>query len=423
MATYFVGIDGNGEGTYQGVWCYRLLNPAMLTIGLLMLYRLGVGKWPDSSKPSLWSLSALSVLMICANKGGLWWFCGNMNWAYPFVITLVFFWLTEPFFAGNYKLDIFRFSGALLCTPIVGMSNENIPFASVVILVGTGAWWMYKNHSFKLSYQFWFILLSLLFFSFLFYTAPGKFNRSAHIGWELSWDNIIWNSLFSRSNWIYVTLYFWRNIVIFGLLACLVKFDKQLLNTRMLLLFIGWGLLSGILVLAPCWGGPRSFIPPELLFYAIATRLVYALVKQGNMKRIWLYTSTHVVLYSTILIPLFIGVLDSFLLWDKMEQLAKKTKQNGEVVLVLRNKVYDSIIPPDISCPRTLITFFRASTPFILVRPNEISLVNDYKWGSLPYSHNCARRAISDHGMNKGWAKLLKLKGVIHIKDYPPPTK
>lgn len=422
MAMYFIGIDGNGEGTYQGVWCYRLLNPALLTLGLIMLYRLSLGKWPDSSLPSLWSLSALFILVICANVGGLWWFCGNLSWTYPFVITLVFFWLAEPFFTGNYKLNIFRFAAALLCTPIVGMSNESIPFVSVVILGGTGAWWMYKNRSFKLSYQFWFILLSLLFFSFLFYVAPGRFIRSARSNWDLSWENIIWNSLFNISNWIYVTLFFWRNIVIFGLLACLVKFSKQQLNTRMLFLFIGWGLLSGILVLAPCWGGPRSFIPPELLFFAIITRLVYTLVKQGNMKRIWLYTSTQVILYSTILIPLFIGTLDSFLLWEKMEQQAERAKQNGEEVLILRNKIYDSIVPPELSFPRTLIPLYRAGEPFAKIRPNEISQVNNYKWGTPPCFHNSDLQ-VSDHGMNKGWAKKLGLKGIIHIEDYPPPTK
>ncbi len=421
---YFIGIDANGEGTYQGVWCYRLLNPAMLTLGLLMLYRLGLGKWPDSSLPSLWSLSALFVLVICANVGMLWWFCGNMSWTYPFVITLVFFWLTESFFTGNYKLNIFRFAGALLCAPIVGMSNESIPFAAVVILGGTGAWWMYKNRSFKLSYQFWLILLSLLFFSFLFYVAPGRFIRSAHANWELTWDNIIWNSLFNKAIWVYVTLFFWRNIVLFGLLVYLVKFSKQLLNTRMLLLFIGWGLLSGILILAPCWGGPRSFIPPELLFYAIITRLVYALVKQGNMKRIWSYASTQVILYSTILIPLFIVTLDSFLLWEKIEQHAEKAKQRGEEILVLQNKIYDSIIPPDISCPRTLIPFSgQRETPFAKIRSNEISRANNYKWGEFPYSRNSDCSQASDHGMNKGWAKMLGLKGIIDIKDYPQSTK
>ncbi len=379
---YLIGVHENGAGTYNAIWFYRIAQPLFLVVGVLMLYRLGMGRWPDSSKPSTWCLSILCLLVACCKSGG-WWLCGNLNWTYPFVVVLVFFWSIEPFFYGCFKLPLLRFLGAMVCIPVVGMSNENTSIVSFALVILVGCWWLYKNKKWCLKWQYVAILLSLAIFVYLFYSAPGRSNRASVSGWELSFENILYNSLLSFSNWFYVSTMYWRTVIVFCVLLLGTSFARSVWNARMGILLLAWLMLSAVLVCAPFWGGPRSFLSPEFIFYAVLVRLIYELACSARKNYFRCYVALQCCLSFTILVPLIVYGVDTYRAWAKLEKCVEIRDGGADIATLVDFKVSSLWTLDRDSIPTSLIEPLHVDLPLVSCKSANPEDVGCYVWGAF----------------------------------------
>lgn len=414
---YVVGINEDGAGGMNGIWFYRVANPLFMTAAVLLLYRLGVGSWPSSCRASICALCFLCLGVMCCKSGG-WWFDGNMSWLYPFVVAMLFFLLIEPFFYGRFHMSPLRFCAAALCIPIVGLSNENTSLVSLILYTLIGVWWLVGKA--RIGFSYWGLWLLLLVCVALFYGAPGRSFRAQLSGWDLTVENVVFNSLLSAANWRYVAFMYWRTILALILLLWLVPRLKSLVSPRMLILLSSWLMLSCVLVAAPCWGGPRSFSPPELIMLAVISRMVYALAESGNKIKIAMYGVVQCALFASIFVPLVVYGMDSFRMWSFLEKKAEEARNNGQSVLVL-NEISIPYYGQAFHCfPQSLIQRYQVNLPLMKTTADSVNEIDRYEWGRFPYM-NAQKTAseygiVSDHAMNKGVARMLGLKGIIYAE-------
>ncbi|MBR5894697.1 MAG: hypothetical protein IKZ13_04055 [Akkermansia sp.] len=336
-----------------------LIHPTCVTISLLSMFRLGIGKWPWEIENGRRASFVLLVLFLCAfSLIDTDWFLGNMNWFYPTSVALLFFSLIERFFNGNFKISSVRLLALLPLAIIVGMSNENTSAVSSVCYAACGLYYIWKKRSFCVSIGYVVIGGCLLLAFIAFYVPLMTSNvRVGGTHWELSPLFIIKNSLLVVPNWIFMGICFWRILFIVILLLvyarCVgVKVGGQRAIFLILVLFMLWGVAA----LTPLWGAPRSYIPLQLVACTIIGRLVYKVSGSGAAFRWSAATITTVTIFlvlATSVIPRTYSLWYTFRNWSLLECATKSAKERGfNTLTVYPHQFYRSPLMPKCKLPQ-----------------------------------------------------------------------
>lgn len=420
MAMYFCFMSEDGAGGHQMIWVYRLLNPCMVTLCALLVYRLGVGCWPNHTKKSLITLCIIILCMLC-NKTGFYWLDGNMSWFYPIIAAMGFFILIEPMFYGNFHLSKSRLLAALLLTPIIGMSNENTSAVSFLLVVFVGILHMVRCKRIKFEAQHIIITLPLLAFVLLFYLAPGPYNRIGQGGSiNTSMFMVALNGLFS-AHWFHVFFWCWRIIFIAILITFFFPSLFKKLTKRSLILIAAVTALGGILLTAPNFGAPRSLIPVEVIIYTIIANIIYNTNFETTAKKIKLslLLSLQLLLSLTILIPHAVRTIDSAKIFRYVEQRAAQARAEGNSQLVLH---VDELRIPSIwqiklDIPRSIMEIYPIYTgniPLLSIPKNKAKTsCFQHVYGAFPY-----KNSSPDYALNKGVARYFGLESIILIRNH-----
>lgn len=399
-------------GHQASTWCL-FINTILTFTCILFTYRVGVGKWPEASLRSV-ATFLFCIITIFGFRTGIAWFLGNMNWLYPCTLALVLFYLTESFFQGNFKLSWSRTLLAIPLAFITGMCNNNTPIVVWILIAGCGAYWFIIKKE-RITWSYAAILFTLTAASLLFYTAPGTYERAHVSNWELSFSNLLWNSILYPGNWIFFVIVFWRLFLSASVLIILQKVTRfHFVRPRIILFMLAFMLLWGVLIAAPTWGAPRSYLPLEMALACISVHLYFNYAQKATLKKAFLILLLHGVIMSTIIVPTMSRIATSHREWTRIEAMAENAKAKGQDYLIVKSSDLD----------------FSSGLPRIWKLP---SSVFDYKIGpiisligttedktkTLHHPHKLIESTWTmnsgDHIMNPIAAKKLGLKAVFYL--------
>lgn len=423
LSMYFIGISSEGKGTFQALWIYRIFNPIFITACALFVCRIGTGTWPTTTKASLFTFIFVIFNIFC-NKTITYWFCGHLSWFYPAVIALAFFIAIEPFFKGN-NLSTLRFLIALICAPILGMSNESISIVSAILYIAAGISYYRLNKSHNISKTYITIGIILLASSLLFYTAPGPYQRVATEHATTSKIEYAIRNFFSN-NWIHVIFWSWRLLfaAILVVIMCPVKAWK---TNRCYFLLSAVIMLGGILMLAPSFGAPRSLIPVEITFIGVLSAVVYRALQSHTISNVkqGLLLCTLFCVSLTILIPNSVRSIDNARLFSKLQAMADEVKSKGNNILVIEEQELATKSVWSFTkfrIPRTLLEIYPLYTegkPFITTtRECYENSIFEHKYALFPYEKDIDF-AGTDLTLNRGMAKFFGLDAIIVLRKEP----
>lgn len=419
LSMYFMGISTEGTGTIFALWLYRFINPIFIVACTFFIFRLGIGHWPTNSKPDVISFIFIALCML-ENKTNHYWFCGNLSWFYPAVIAMLMFILIEPFFKGE-KINITNFIIAILCTPIVGMSNESVAITSVSLYCLAGYLYLRKNKTWIPDRKYLIIGFLLIFFAVLFYTASGPYKRVAPEMGDLTKLEYTIRNIFS-SNWLHVLFWCWRIIIIAITILILCPL-KNWNTSRSKILLLTITMLGGILMIAPNFGAPRSLIPVELILMTLLSGVIYRTTKimQLQANKIKALFILLIALSLTILIPNTIRSIDNARFFALIQYKANEIIYKGETHLIIKDKEIqlESIWNfPYFKIPRTLLEIYplyTESKPLLTTTQKHYENSDfKHKYALFPYKDTIYG---SDLTLNKGLAKYFGLEAIIVIKS------
>ena len=408
MFAYFLGHNAL---TWQ-----TIVNTGLTFACILFIYRLGVGGWPEPTTHSIFILIFCFVTLLgCAT--GITWFLGNLSWLYPCSCALGLFCIIEKFFFGDFHLSKGRTLLAILLAIITGMSNNNTPAIAWLMIAGACIYWGAIKKQNVLTWQFILILLVLTASCLLFYLAPGTYERAKTANWELSFSNILWNSLLAESNWIFTAIMFWRLIagtLILLLAKKLIHFKIE--RTRLFLFSFALVCLWGILIFAPCWGAPRAYLPLELMLACILTHLYAKLIHATTPKKTIPALIIYTAIMATNFVPMIGGLISSEREWTRIEAMAQKAKAQGEEILIVRQSDlnFTPTFPRLWKLPASFFDYkVRPTIPLIqTTEANASHLNHPHKWIESTWTSDSG-----DHIMNPIAAKKLGLKAVYYLAD------
>lgn len=401
---------------------FHLIQPIFALAACMTSLRLATGQWVARDGKTL---SALILLMvgIPAIHAGIWWFIGNLNWFYPATFALLFFALYDNIFSGNFNLPWPKFLFMLPMAFMIGMSNENTSITSVVVYITCGLYWVIIGKK-KLNWQYIILGIIMATGAYLLYTAPGPHHRATDMmQWEMNLETLLYQSLLSQSNWLFLFICYWRLLLPAGLLLvfCRVR-HIPLMTPRTWILLGAMSIAQGVLFAAPCWGAPRSYTLPQLLFLIILADIFTRAASSGLRRTdILAFFSLFIACAGTMLVTHILKACAQEKITNQIACLAKEAKNKGELHLVLHVSQLDlnPICTQIPLVPRFIMsTDVRPELPLISLSPEKLQLTNTNTQGCFPYATaetfvNFGRRAL-----NIPMAKRFGLESIICI-DFP----
>ncbi len=419
MSTYLLAASSSGEGAYQAQMIFYVVNPLFCLAAVLLTMRLGIGHWLRVEWASVIAL-IFAVLTFLGGKQEWFWFDGNMSWLYPCVAAMCFFVIWEGCFRGDFKVTGWKFLASLPLAVVVGMSNENTSIVSLLVFLGCGVCSIVRQRRFCITWQYAVVAVVIVISAMLFYLAPGRAVRSEKLAWELTFHNIVFNSLLSPINWLYTAIFYWREaIVLMTLVFVAYRRKVGLLDKRMACLILVLGLLWGVLTAAPSWGAPRSYAPLNLMLLAIMARLMYKIAGHTGMpsKDLLLIVSLRAVLTLTILVPLVVLSMAQYRVRCQLAEHADAAKARGETTLILHRGDLDvsPVMPRYFRIPGAIVAHDLApSVPLETISEKEYADSPDFRhreWKAL----KCEYPSSGDEALNRGVAKRFGLDSIIYL--------
>ena len=408
MACYFLG--------HQAEVCLSVIHTILSFAAIILIYRLGIGDWPKSSAKSILTLLFIFFTFIGFNTH-TYWFLGNMSWLYPCTVALALLYITEPFFKGHFRISSIHTLLAIPFSFITGMSNNNTPIVVWSLLAACGIYYFLIKKQARPSWQYAIILITLSTSCALYYLAPGNYERAQQANWELSFHNILFNSLLAPNNWILIVVLLWRLGVSSLILYFLkIKTNSRISKARIGILSISLVMLWSVLITAPHWGAPRAFLPLELAITCIMAHLFFSVSKNLNLAKAWSLLLFHCAIMATLILPSIGKLISSQREWDRIVSLAEKAKQNNQNFVVIKRSQLDftPTFPRLFGLPGSFFNY-RVSPTIQLIPCREDQTLHtnhQHKWIESTWVSDSG-----DHIMNPIAAKKLGLKAVYYLAD------
>lgn len=393
-----------------------LINTISTFVCIISIYRLGTGYWPKADINSILILT-FNFITVLGFASGITWFLGNLNWLYPCTCTLVLFCITESFFYGDFQLSWWRTILSIVLAFISGMSNDNTAASAWIMTAGCWIYWSIVKKQGLPTLQYFIILLTLTVACAIFYLAPGIMERTKCSNWEISFSNILWNSLFAKPNWLFFAIMFWRLGA--GVLILLIAKKLTLFKiecSRIATLSIAFICLWGILIFAPHWGAPRAYLPMELILACILTHLYCKLICTTSLKKALAVLIMCAAIMATNFVPMIGSLVSSAREWNRIEAMAQHVKSQGMEVLVVHRRDLDftPALPRLWKMPSSVFDYkVKPIIPLIsTTASNATHLNHPHKW-----IKEIGKLDSGDHIMNPIAAKKLGLKAVYYLSD------
>lgn len=417
----YVAIPDNGIQSLYLQIVYYVANPLFCLGAILLALRLGTGKWVTSGQSGMMAL-LFGVLCFLGSKQYWFWFIGNMNWLYVCVAATLFFVMWEGIFKGDFKVKAWEFLLSLPLAVVVGMSNENTSLVSLLLFLGSGVYACVRQRRICVTWQYVVVAVLLLASVLVFYTAPCRAARAASTGWELSFHNILFQSLLNPTNWAYTAIFYWREALVLGLMVYIGRRrGVKLMDRRLAFMILVMLLLWGVLLAAPCWGAPRAYTPLDLMLIAIMARLLYKIVNhEGTGARgAGLILTLRAVLTLTVLVPTVALAVAQYKVLCQIEEHAEAALARGETRLVLRKGDIDTspVMPCYFHIPSCVVTHdLKPYIPLIGISRDKYENSPDFthqEWTTLTGSWY---PSSGDDVLNRGVAKRFGLDSIIYVK-------
>lgn len=422
MSFYLLAMSPHGDGAYHAQILSSVLTPIFLVAATLLIFRIALPEIGITSNKSLILLIFVSLCLL-GSKQGLYWFDGNLSWLYPCVIAMLFFVLWEGMFQGNFRVNTWKFLLSVPMAVVVGMSNENTAIVSLFLFLGCGVYASIRQKSICITWQYMVIAALLLAAAVVFYTAPCRSARAEMAGWELTFHNILFNSLLSPTNWLYTTIFYWRETIIVALMVYFArKRGVKLLDRRMACLLMVLIMLWGVLIAAPCWGAPRSYTPLDLMLFAIMARMFCKIVNHERAKAcdIWGIMAARTLLTLTILVPTVVLALAQYRVRCQIAKHADAALARGETRLVLRKGDLDisPVMPRFFYIPGCIVAHdLQPFVPLIEISKARYESVPDFSHRTVfPYQGK-GFSSCGDDVLNRGVAKRFGLESILYVVD------
>lgn len=403
---------------------FHAVQPLFVLACCLACSRLSTGQWIGCTTGSLVA-TLLLMIGIPATHAGIWWFDGNLSWFYPVTIALLFFALYDNIFQGDFKLPAGRFILMLPMAYAIGMSNENTSVTALAVYLACGLYWgAIRKRRLSVPYIILGVIIALG--AYFLYTAPGPQIRATKImGWELNLETLIYRSLLSKGNWVYLLICYWRLLIPAAFLLALCRWRHiRIMSTRTWILLGAFCFAQGVLVAAPCWGAPRSYILPQMLFLVILAEILCRSVNTSLPRRdtlIWL--SLFFACAATLISSQIIKACTQQKIYCQIEDLAKAAKCAGSQHLIMNTKQLDlnPICGQIPGIPRFVMhTDIEPEIPLLTLRSERLATTDTSVQGDFPYGIretpvNYGRRAL-----NIPMARRVGLQSIICIDDRKP---
>ncbi len=419
LVSYAIGFQ-NGISSYYLQYAYYLLNPVFCVAAIFLSIRIAVGTWSGCRKSFLFIFVSLCFL---GSKQGWFWFIGNMNWLYPSVLAMLFFVLWEDIFkSGDFKIQTWKFLSCMPLAVVVGMSNENTSVVSLLLFTGCGLYACVKQRKICITWQYVVIEAILLISAFLFFMAPAGTARAAASGWELSFHNILFNSLLQPANWLYAAIFYWREALVLSIMVYIGwRRGVKLIDKRLAFMMLVMLLLWSVLLAAPCWGAPRAYTPLDLILFAIMARLLYKIVnhKGCGAKEVGMILSLRTVLTLTILVPTIALAVAQYRVRSQIAARAEAALARGETHLVLHKGEIDTspVMPRYFHIPGCMVAHdLSPYIPLIGISKEKYEKTLDFthhEWTSLTGQWY---PSSGDDVLNLGVAKRFGLNSIIYVR-------
>lgn len=418
---FLIGMSSDGVGAYNAQFLHYLMVPLFQLAAVVLIFKTGVPEERLLTKRGACICLFIALCML-GSKQNFYWHCGNMCWLYPCTGALLFFWIWKGVFHECFNMGIWGFIISVPLAVVVGMSNENTSVIAVLLFIGSGARACVRRKRFCLSWQYVAIAALLVLSAFVFYTAPCRAVRAASAHWELSFHNILFHSLLSPTNWLYTAIFYWREILILGVMLWVsLKNRVKLTDRRLLALACVLALLWGVLICAPYWGAPRSYTPLDLMLYTVMARILHKLcccqhVGAGGCR---LILATRATLTLTVLVPAFVLALAQYRVRCQIEEYACAAAKRGETRLVLHEGDLDisPVMPPLFSIPGFVVCHdLSPFIPLISISADEYNSTAAFNHISTVSLTDTHYPPTGDDVLNRGVAKRFGLEGIIYVK-------
>ena len=403
---------------------YDIVNPILCICGIVLVMRVGVGCWNAKNNVRLFVFVSLCLV---GSRQGWFWFIGNMNWLYPCIAAMLFFVMWEGVFRGNFKVRAWKFLLSMPLAVVIGMSNENTSLVSLLLFVGCGGYACIRQRRICVTWQYAVIAVLLLAAAAVFYTAPCRAARVATAGWELSFHNILFNSLLNPINWAYTAIFYWREAVVLGIMLFIArKRGVRLMDRRMAVLLAVLVLLWGVLLAAPSWGAPRSFTPLDLMLYALMARMLCKIINHENVgtRDCGTILAVRSVLTLTVLVPLLVLAGAQYGVRCQIEEHADAALARGETRLVLHTGDLDTspVMPRFFKIPGCVIAHdLKPHVPLIGISKARYESGADYSHRVVfPYQGK-GFASCGDDVLNSGVAKRFGLESILYVVELLMP--
>lgn len=419
---YLLGVSRDGIGSYHAQILHYIFVPLSQLGALFLIFRIALPETRLLRHRSA-ALVLFVALFMLGTKQNFYWHCGNMCWLYPCIAAMLFFVIWEGIFLERFHMGMGKFLLSVPLAVIVGMSNENTSIIALLLFLGCGMRACIRQKRFCVTWQYVVVAVLLLAAAVVFYTAPCRGARAETAGWELSFHNILFNSLLSVSNWIYLALFYWREAVVAGLMLYIARRrGAKLFDGRLACLVMVLALLWCVLLAAPCWGAPRSFTPLDLMLCAVMLRMLHKILNHDGVgaRCCVVPLVVQAVLTMTVLVPTMVLAAAQYRVRCQIADYAQAARERGETSLVLHHGDLDTraVMPRFFHIPGCVVAHdLKPFVPLINISKKDYESGRDFEHRSWHALSGEWYPSSGDDVLNLGVAKRFGLESIFYVSD------
>lgn len=303
------------------------------------IYRLALfaGNKEDNYSLPAAIVACCSISLLCSFYS---WFLCNINWIFPCLFSIIFFYYFRKFFRGNFEISVKELVLGIPLYLIMGCGNEVVAYNNLVLLSLISIYYFIKDKKYpSKAYIIIAIIITLASFLHLF----GALQRAEAIANEESplykLASLLWSS-----NWILFGILFWKILIIIAALAFVLGrklLRKELYSPVIWLIILLFTANMILLSQVPSWGAPRSYQPILILAAFYASYLATKIQLVCRVQKVCLIVLISFITLSQWL-PISLSAIESHCYQDKIKSAIAVQKQEGREHIFLNRELLNT---------------------------------------------------------------------------------